>query len=75
MTENMITVIEIAKATGLTRQAIYDYEHKGLITPAQTFGKYRMYSPDAIATVKKIQELKKDYHLPKIKQMLDEGAI
>jgi DNA-binding transcriptional MerR regulator len=75
MTNETITATQLAEATGLTRQAIYMYEDKGLLTPSQTMGKYRLYTKTDIERVNKIQKLKKDYHLPKIKELLDEGAV
>lgn len=75
MTTDTITATQLAEATGLTRQAIYMYEDKGLLKPSQTMGKYRLYSKADIDRVNKIQKLKKDYHLPKIKELLDEGAL
>jgi DNA-binding transcriptional MerR regulator len=71
----LVTATDLAKACGLSRQAIYLYEDKGLIEPAQTLGKYRLYSKDTVELINKIQSLKKDYHLPKIKEMIDEGVI
>jgi Fic family protein len=62
-----LTMGEIAKATEMTRQVLYKYRNLGLIEPEIRSGKFDLYSKTTIQKVKKIKELKKDYHLEALK--------
>jgi len=73
--KDLITVGEITKQTGITRQGIYYYEDKGLIKPAMLAGRLRLYSRDTIDLVKKIQANKDTYKLEAIKNMIEEGKL
>ena len=73
--KDYITVGEITKQAGITRQGVYYYEDKGLIKPVMLAGRLRLYSRDTITLIKKIQELKETYKLEAIKKMIEEGKI
>ena len=49
---------EVARASGITTQAIRFYERRGLIKPPKRLRSgYRDYSPEAVATIEAIKDL------------------
>ncbi len=66
----------VERLTGLTARQIRYYETKGLVEPARTEGKQRLYTP---AQVERLQTIKKlmaeGYSLKSIKEILAEEAV
>lgn len=63
----------VEKLTGLTARQIRYYESKGLVSPARTAGKQRLYSPaevDRLIQVKRL--LAEGFSLGNIKELLEE---
>jgi MerR family mercuric resistance operon transcriptional regulator len=54
-----LSIGQLAKATGVTVEALRFYEKQGLVvTPARTDAGYRQYSPETVRRVKFIQHAK-----------------
>lgn len=59
MLNDMLTVGEAAKASGLSAKAVRLYETKGLLPPAQrTTAGYRLYTDDDVAVLRFIRRAK-----------------
>ena len=56
--EKQVFIGEVAKKTNLSVKTIRFYEEKGLITPPQRQGKYRVYTNEHIEVLKLISEAK-----------------
>ncbi|MGH3406477.1 MAG: heavy metal-responsive transcriptional regulator [Streptosporangiaceae bacterium] len=59
MNEQLFTVGQAARASGLSPKAIRLYEHKGLLPPAErTEAGYRLFSDDDLATLRFVRQAK-----------------
>lgn len=67
-----LSIGQLAKATGVTVEALRFYEKQGLVnTPARTDAGYRQYSPETVRRVKFIQHAKEvGFTLNDIAQLL-----
>lgn len=69
---------EAAERTGLTQRTLRYYEEKGLLNPPQRMeGGFRLYSPDDLARLQRIREMKDllGFSLADIKDMLDADEV
>lgn len=69
---------EAAERTGLTQRTLRYYEEKGLLSPPQRMeGGFRLYSPDDLARLQRIREMKDllGFSLADIKDMLDAEEV
>src|SRR5713101_8354813 len=68
----LLTVGETARILGVSPSTLRLWENVGLITPARGNGRYRLYSPELLAVLKRIKYLRdvKLLNLPGIKQVL-----
>lgn len=74
-TNDLISVGDIAEATGLTRQGVYFYLKQGLIKPTIDTGKLKLFNKDTIKLILKIKKLQKTHHLKGIKILISEGKL
>jgi len=72
----LLSVGETARILGISPSTLRLWENVGLITPARGNGRYRLYSPELLAVLKRIKYLRdvKLLNLPGIKQMLGKAA-
>src|SRR5262252_7586955 len=72
----LLTVSETARILGVSPSTLRLWESVGLITPARSNGRYRLYSPELLAVLKRIKYLRdvKQLNLPGIRQMLGKSA-
>jgi DNA-binding transcriptional MerR regulator len=68
----LLTVSETAGILGVSPSTLRLWESVGLITPARSNGRYRLYSPELLKVLKRIKYLRdvKQLNLPGIRQML-----
>lgn len=68
----LLTVSETARILGVSPSTLRLWENVGLITPARSNGRYRLYSPELLEVLKRIKYLRdvKQLNLPGIRQML-----
>src|SRR5437762_13622591 len=68
----LLTVGETARILGVSPSTLRLWENVGLITPARGNGRYRLYSSELLAVLKRIKYLRdvKLLNLPGIKQVL-----
>jgi DNA-binding transcriptional MerR regulator len=68
----LLTVSETARILGVSPSTLRLWESVGLITPARSNGRYRLYSPELLEVLKRIKYLRdvKQLNLPGIRQML-----
>src|SRR5215813_14831046 len=68
----LLTVSETAGILGVSPSTLRLWESVGLITPARSNGRYRLYSPELLEVLKRIKYLRdvKQLNLPGIRQML-----
>jgi DNA-binding transcriptional MerR regulator len=68
----LLTVSETAGILGVSPSTLRLWENVGLITPARSNGRYRLYSPELLEVLKRIKYLRdvKQLNLPGIRQML-----
>ncbi len=68
----LLTVSETARVLGVSPSTLRLWESVGLITPARSNGRYRLYSPELLEVLKRIKYLRdvKQLNLPGIRQML-----
>src|SRR6266536_489762 len=68
----LLTVGETARILGVSPSTLRLWENVGLISPARSNGRYRLYSPELLAVLKRIKYLRdvKLLNLPGIKQVL-----
>jgi DNA-binding transcriptional MerR regulator len=71
-----LTVSETAGILGVSPSTLRLWENVGLISPARSHGRYRLYSPELLAVLKRIKYLRdvKQLNLPGIRQMLGKTA-
>tara|TARA_B100000029_G_scaffold432458_2_gene444670 strand:- start:3100 stop:3579 length:480 start_codon:yes stop_codon:yes gene_type:complete len=71
--ENYLRIGKAAEVTGVTKRALRYYEEKGLLPPPSRLeGGFRLYSPEDIQRIKRIQETQEllGFSLIDIKEML-----
>ncbi|MBI3491718.1 MAG: MerR family transcriptional regulator [Acidobacteria bacterium] len=68
----LLTVSETAGILGVSPSTLRLWENVGLITPARSNGRYRLYSPELLEVLKRIKYLRdvKQLNLPGIRQVL-----
>src|SRR5437868_634802 len=68
----LLTVSETAGILGVSPSTLRLWESVGLISPARSHGRYRLYSPELLEVLKRIKYLRdvKQLNLPGIRQML-----
>jgi DNA-binding transcriptional MerR regulator/quercetin dioxygenase-like cupin family protein len=72
----LLTVGETSRILGVSPSTLRLWENVGLISPARSNGRYRLYSPELLEVLKRIKYLRdvKLLNLPGIKQMLGKTA-
>ena len=72
----LLTVSETARILGVSPSTLRLWESVGLIAPARSNGRYRLYSPELLEVLKRIKYLRdvKQLNLPGIRQMLGKTA-
>lgn len=67
-----LTVGQTARILGISPSTLRLWENVGLVTPARSEGRYRLYSPELLQVLKRIKYLRdvKQLNLPGIKQAL-----
>jgi DNA-binding transcriptional MerR regulator/quercetin dioxygenase-like cupin family protein len=72
----LLTVGETSRILGVSASTLRLWENVGLISPARSNGRYRLYSPELLEVLKRIKYLRdvKLLNLPGIRQMLGEPA-
>lgn len=58
-----LTIGQAARILGCSPSTIRLWERAGLVRPLRSEGRYRLYGPEALARLKRIQHLRKDKHL------------
>jgi DNA-binding transcriptional MerR regulator/quercetin dioxygenase-like cupin family protein len=58
-----LTIGQTARILGLSPSTLRLWEHAGLVRPARTDGKYRLYGAKTLERLKRIQYLRKSKHL------------
>lgn len=73
----MMTVKQVARATGVSVRALQFYDGIGLLRPTQvTAAGYRLYGPQALETLQQILFFKElDFTLKEIKAMMEDPAF
>jgi DNA-binding transcriptional MerR regulator/quercetin dioxygenase-like cupin family protein len=68
----LLTVSETARILGVSPSTLRLWESVGLMTPARSNGRYRLYSPELLEVLKRIKYLRdvKQLNLPGIRQIL-----
>src|SRR6267143_6714402 len=68
----LLTVGETARILGVSPSTLRLWENVGLISPARSNGRYRLYSPELLEVLKRIKYLRdvKQLNLPGIRQVL-----
>jgi len=68
----LLTVSETAGILGVSPSTLRLWENVGLISPARSNGRYRLYSPELLQVLKRIKYLRdvKQLNLPGIRQVL-----
>jgi DNA-binding transcriptional MerR regulator len=68
----LLTVSETARILGVSPSTLRLWENVGLITPARSNGRYRLYTPELLEVLKRIKYLRdvKQLNLPGIRQIL-----
>src|SRR5262249_55766345 len=71
-----LTVGETARILGVSPSTLRLWENVGLISPARSNGRYRLYSPELLEVLKRIKYLRdvKLLNLPGIRQALGSAA-
>jgi DNA-binding transcriptional MerR regulator len=72
----LLTVGETARILGVSPSTLRLWENVGLISPARSHGRYRLYSPELLEVLKRIKYLRdvKLLNLPGIRQVLGKTA-
>lgn len=73
----LLTVGETARILGVSPSTLRLWENVGLISPARSNGRYRLYSPELLEVLKRIKYLRdvKLLNLPGIRQMLGKPVV
>ena len=71
-----LTVSETAGILGVSPSTLRLWENVGLVSPARSNGRYRLYSPELLDVLKRIKYLRdvKQLNLPGIRHMLGKAA-
>src|SRR5450631_240570 len=71
-----LTVGQTARILGISPSALRQWENIGLITPARSQGRFRLYSPELLDVLKRIKYLRdvKQLKGPGLKHLLDKPA-
>ena len=69
-----LTVGQTARILGISPSTLRQWENVGLIAPARSQGRFRLYSPDLLDVLKRIKYLRdvKEMRVPGIKHVLQE---
>ena len=72
----LLTVSETARILGVSPSTLRLWENVGLIAPARSNGRYRLYTPELLQVLKRIKYLRdvKQLNLPGIRQVLGKPA-
>jgi DNA-binding transcriptional MerR regulator/quercetin dioxygenase-like cupin family protein len=72
----LLTVGETARILGVSPSTLRLWENVGLVSPARSHGRYRLYSPELLDVLKRIKYLRdvKLLNLPGIRQALGKAA-
>ncbi len=72
----LLTVSATARVLGVSPSTLRLWENVGLITPARSNGRYRLYTPELLEVLKRIKYLRdvKQLNLPGIRQFLGKPA-
>src|SRR5882672_7924078 len=72
----LLTVGETSRILGVSPSTLRLWENVGLISPVRSNGRYRLYSPELLAVLKRIKYLRdvKLLNLPGIRQMLGKAS-
>jgi DNA-binding transcriptional MerR regulator/quercetin dioxygenase-like cupin family protein len=73
----LLTVGETSRILGVSPSTLRLWENVGLVSPARSNGRYRLYSPELLEVLKRIKYLRdvKLLNLPGIRQALGKAAI
>lgn len=73
----LLTVSETARILGVSPSTLRLWENVGLIAPARSNGRYRLYTPGLLEVLKRIKYLRdvKQLNLPGIRHMLGKPAV
>jgi DNA-binding transcriptional MerR regulator/quercetin dioxygenase-like cupin family protein len=73
----LLTVGETSRILGVSPSTLRLWENVGLISPARSNGRYRLYSPELLEVLKRIKYLRdvKLLNLPSIRQMLGKTVV
>jgi DNA-binding transcriptional MerR regulator/quercetin dioxygenase-like cupin family protein len=73
----LLTVGETARILGVSPSTLRLWENVGLVSPARSDGRYRLYSPELLDVLKRIKYLRdvKLLNLPGIRQALGKAAM
>jgi DNA-binding transcriptional MerR regulator len=73
----LLTVGETARILGVSPSTLRLWENVGLISPARSNGRYRLYSPELLEVLKRIKYLRdvKLLNLPGIRQMIGKPVV
>lgn len=68
-----LTVGQTARVLGISPSTLRVWENVGLVTPARSNGRFRLYTPELLEKLKQIQYLRevKQFSVPSIKEMLN----
>src|ERR1035437_2617119 len=68
-----LTVGQAARVLGVSPSTLRQWENTGLIIPVRSQGRFRLYSPELLAVLKRIKYLRdvKQLRVPGIKDVLD----
>lgn len=72
-----LTVGQTARILGISPSALRQWENVGLVTPARSQGRFRLYSPELLDVLKRIKYLRdvKQLMVPGIKHVLQETPL
>lgn len=72
----LLTVSETARILGVSPSTLRLWENVGLISPARSNGRYRLYTPELLEVLKRIKYLRdvKQLNLPGIRQVLGKSS-
>jgi DNA-binding transcriptional MerR regulator/quercetin dioxygenase-like cupin family protein len=73
----LLTVGETARILGVSPSTLRLWENVGLVSPARSDGRYRLYSPELLDVLKRIKYLRdvRLLNLPGIRQALGKAAV
>jgi DNA-binding transcriptional MerR regulator len=72
VTEDELTIDELARRTGMTVRNIRAHQSRGLLPPPEVRGRTGYYGPDHVARIRLIQQLQADgFNLKLIRRLID----